>query len=1001
MFLSYAKFISKFSWVIIGVWLLATLASVFLLPNLSHVVAHESTTFLPNTSPVVQAQQLMNKINPTHQSKSSAVIAIHNTSGLTPADKQYFDGVMQQIGKYPTQYHASSVQFRGNTDPSVASAFTSSDQTTEIALVGLPTEVADQGTTTALSKLHQAFTNSPQDAQVYFTGDAPIQQNDIQISQQGTAKTAVVTVVLVLIILLLVFRSVIAPFATLLSIGLSFLVTSGVVAWFAQRGLPVSTFTQTFLIAVLFGAGTDYSIIILNRFREEMMNHHLDKLRALEGALRAVSKTVIYSGLTVLVSFAVLYFANFGLYRSAVGVAIGVGITLLTCLTFIPALMSVLGAYLYWPKKPVAGALHRPSRIWGWTAGISTKRPWWVLGVLILVLLPVALLFTNDRTFDPMEDIPGSQAVKGFQVVSGAFGPGNVMPLQVVLNSPDNLRTSEGLTTIESMSKAMAAVGSVKEVQSATRPVGKVVSAFQLANQNGKAADGLNQVAQGLTTLETKLGQGSNPTQWTGGVQQLQSGADQLAGSTSKLAGSLGETHQGAGQLTQGLGQASGAATGISTGASQLSKSQQDLSTVASNLANAISAWTASHPNESTDGQWQQIQALATATEHGAAQAATASQQLDAGARQLAASMPGLVQGANSMNAAMGQLADGSKQIATGATQLSQGVAALNAGTGQLTTGLQSAGTGASDLNKGVSQVQQFLTESARMNGKGDPGFYIPPDEVSTNADLGRAMDAYISPDGHVAEFSVVLNTTPYSASAIADVPTVEQAAKSALAMSPMHTGAVLSTGTSATQAEINRVSNQDFVRTMTIILIAIFILLVIMLRSIITPLYIILSLTATYFVTMGILQELVVHVLHHPGVSWSVPFFSFLLLVALGVDYSIFLMSRFDEEYRRGLSAPEAMRTAMGHMGNVIFSAAIIMAGTFGSMTVSGMATMVEIGVSIIIGLLLYTTVLMAFFTPASATVIGAGHRWPFYAKPAKAGQHPRLKAKRSYDPT
>jgi uncharacterized membrane protein YdfJ with MMPL/SSD domain len=106
---------------------------------------------------------------------------------------------------------------------------------------------------------------------------------------------------------------------------------------------------------------------------------------------------------------------------------------------------------------------------------------------------------------------------------------------------------------------------------------------------------------------------------------------------------------------------------------------------------------------------------------------------------------------------------------------------------------------------------------------------------------------------------------------------------------------------------------------------------------------------------------------------------FMFFLLIALGVDYSIFLMSRFDEEFSRRSSAGPAMQAALRAMGIVIFSAAMIMAGTFGSLTASGMTTLLEIGTGIIIGLLLYAVVMLGFIVPAFATIAGNGHHWPF----------------------
>ncbi len=94
----------------------------------------------------------------------------------------------------------------------------------------------------------------------------------------------------------------------------------------------------------------------------------------------------------------------------------------------------------------------------------------------------------------------------------------------------------------------------------------------------------------------------------------------------------------------------------------------------------------------------------------------------------------------------------------------------------------------------------------------------------------------------------------------------------------------------------------------MIIILLIIFVLLIFLLRSIIAPTYIIISLAVTYFVTMGIVQVISIHMLHKPGLSWPIPFFVFLLLVALGVDYAIFLMSRFDKEFNHGYPHQKAM---------------------------------------------------------------------------------------------
>ena len=1053
----YALFITKFRWFVVVFWLAVTVAAVLFLPNLGTVVSHQSMNFIPDSSQVIKAQKLLEQVNPQSKAKTTAVIALHNQSGLTQQDQDYFKRILTQIDSHKDTYGVSALTDAYNVDSSVSSAFRSTDHTTEIAVAGFPQPLEKDVTIQAVASLHQAFVNLPHNTSIYFTGEAPIQQDDISISHDGAKKTTWVTVILVLVILFVVLRSLMAPLLTLISIGISFVVTSGIVAWLAEHGLPSSTFTQTFLISVIFGAGTDYCIIMLMRFREELTKDP-DKLTALSKTLAAISKTTLFSGSTVLVSFAILYFAHFGLYRSAVGVSVGVAVTLIACLTFVPAIMSIFGTYLFWPRRPVKGESHSASKIWSWTANKAIRAPWRMIALLILILLPIALQFTDKRTFDPMLDIPNAPSVKGFHVVADAFGPGNVLPMNIVLQTTDNLRSSEGLAAIQSISSSVAALDSVQQISSATQPLGKPIPDFQLSQQNNTAASGLNDIYNGLDQLAGKLQDTSTQTaqipvegkklsqgaaQVTDGIQQAADGAKQIADNTAKLQagaqqvasgssgissslhkmeGSFTQTKTGAEQLTKGLQQTQTGIENINSGESKLSESEKQLSQAADQLANAIAAWAKAHPDTTQDPSWQQIAGLASSLQQGTSQAAAASQQLAAGVNKLNTSIPQLVQSAGQLSSAIGQaqsgtskLAQGADQLNEGASQLSSGTAALAGGTSKfaagmaplhtgseqitqgiqtfssslepLSGGLQQAGQGASKLQDGVKQVQTYLKGTSASEQTGNPGFYIPDSVITSNADLKKSMDAFISPDGHTAKFTVILTSNPYSIEAIDAVPKIEESAQYALLHSELHNATVQSTGATPIQKEISSLSNTDFTRSIIIILAAIFILLILMLQSIIAPLYIILSLAATYFITMGIVQTIFVTILHKAGISWPVPFFVFLLLVALGVDYCIFLMSRFEEEFKQGVPAEQAIYSSMRSMGNVIFSAALIMAGTFGSMTVSGVTSLTEIAISIVIGLFVYTSVILGFFIPASISLFGQAHGWPF-DKRLKAGK-------------
>jgi putative drug exporter of the RND superfamily len=154
-------------------------------------------------------------------------------------------------------------------------------------------------------------------------------------------------------------------------------------------------------------------------------------------------------------------------------------------------------------------------------------------------------------------------------------------------------------------------------------------------------------------------------------------------------------------------------------------------------------------------------------------------------------------------------------------------------------------------------------------------------------------------------------------------------------------------------------------------------IVLIFLFRSIIMPAYIIGSLILTFYTAMGINEAIYVNLLGYTGISWAVPFFGFVILVALGVDYSIFLMDRFNEY--RDMSIGEAMLEAMKKMGTVIISAAVILGGTFAAMMPSGMLSLLQIASIVLVGLFLYAFIILPLFIPVMVKNFGEANWWPF----------------------
>ena len=185
----------------------------------------------------------------------------------------------------------------------------------------------------------------------YLTSEGLINEDTIVSSEEGLKKTEYITVVFILLILFVVFRSFVAPFVPLLTVGLSYIVSQSVVSFLVdQFNFPISTFTQIFMVAVMFGIGTDYCILLISRFKEELTTSEDTKTAIIE-TYRKAGGTVIYSGLAVFVGFAAIGLSKFILYKSAVAVAIGIAVMLLALVTVVPFFMAVLGKKLFWPSR--------------------------------------------------------------------------------------------------------------------------------------------------------------------------------------------------------------------------------------------------------------------------------------------------------------------------------------------------------------------------------------------------------------------------------------------------------------------------------------------------------------------------------------------------------------------------------------------------------------------------------------------------------------------------
>jgi RND superfamily putative drug exporter len=267
---------------------------------------------------------------------------------------------------------------------------------------------------------------------------------------------------------------------------------------------------------------------------------------------------------------------------------------------------------------------------------------------------------------------------------------------------------------------------------------------------------------------------------------------------------------------------------------------------------------------------------------------------------------------------------------------------------------------------------------------RNDDSFYLPP-EVFENKDFQRAMNSFLSPDGKAARFIISHRGDPATAAGIASIDQIKRAAEEALKGTPLANAKIYLAGSASTFKDWRDGSKYDLLIAGIAALSLIFMIMLIITRSFVAALVIVgtvaLSLGASFGLSVLVWQYVLGIKLH-----WLVLAMSVIILLAVGSDYNLLLVSRLKEEVAAGINT--GIIRAMGGTGKVVTSAGLVFAFTMGSMAVSDLRIIGQIGTTIGLGLLFDTLVVRAFMTPSIAALLGRWFWWPQFVRPRPASQ-------------
>ncbi|MCW2660018.1 MAG: rane protein [Mycobacterium sp.] len=929
-----ARTIHRLSVPIILFWVGMAVVFSLLVPSLEVVGQERSVSLSPTDAPSFQAMKHIGHAFNEGETDSSAMIVLEGNQPLGDDAHKYYDAMIRKLRE--DRAHVLSVQdFWG--DPLTAAGAQSNDgkaATVQVNLAGNQGEPLANESVQAVRKLVNSVPPPP-GVKAYVTGVAALAADLHHSGDKSTVRITLTTVTVILIMLLFVYRSIITVVLLLVTVGFELTAARGAVAVIGHFGwIGLSTFAVSLLTSLAIAAGTDYGIFIIGRYQEARQAGE-DRETAFYTMYRGTAHVILGSGLTIAGATFCLSFARMPYFQTlGIPCAVGMLVAVAVALTLGPAVLTVGSRFgLFDPKRKLA--------VRGWRR-VGTAVVRWPLPILAVTcavaLVGLLTLPGYKANYNDREYLPGSiPANEGLMAADRHFSQARMKPEILMIESNHDMRDPADFLVLDRLAKGIFRVPGISRVQTITRPDGTTMDhtsiPFQMSMQN---AGQMQTMKYQRDQMNNMLKQADEMTKTIANMQRMYDLMTQLVATTHRMVGDTEEMQQ-----------------------------------ITNELRDRIADF---------DDFWRPIRSYFYWERH------CFDIPICWSIRQIFDALDGVDQITDKLNTLVGDIKDLDRLMPQMVAQFPPMIETM--------VNMRTMMLDMHSTMSGIFDQMDEMSDNATAMGhafdasKNDDSFYLPP-EVFKNKDFKRAMNSFLSPDGHAARFIILHRGDPASAEGIASIEKIRTAAEESLKGTPLEDAKIYLAGTGAVFKDISDGARWDLVIAGISSLCLIFIIMLILTRALVAAAVIVgtvaVSLGASFGLSVLFWQHILGIELH-----WLVLAMSVIVLLAVGSDYNLLLVSRFKQEIHAGLNT--GIIRSMGGTGKVVTNAGLVFAFTMASMAVSDVRIIGQVGTTIGLGLLFDTLIVRAFMTPSIAALLGRWFWWPMRvrSRPARVVSQP-----------